>query len=498
LAVNNKNQLFFARSSMKGAADKKAIMLFDLADEGKAEKTVVDGAANFKMSSNGRKIMVARDDNYTIHNAAASAGGKKVVTKGMNVQVDQRAEWRQVFHDSWRIFRDYFYDQGMHGVNWTGIRDHYAPMIDDCANRDDVTFVIREMIAELNCSHTSAYGPPAEKEPEVETGMLGVDFELVNGAYRIARIHEGASWQVGYRNPLRAGGVNVSEGEYLLAVNGSPINIKLDPCAAFVAMAGNEVTLTVSKNATLDELARDVVVVPVTGERAAQLRYHGWIEANRRHVDEKSSGKVGYIYIPDYGPDGLNLLIRQFYSQLGKKALIIDQRWNGGGWNPDRFLEILNRPASMYRARRDGMDNPLQRVAHLGPKCMLMNGLSGSSGDFFPWMFRDAGLGKLIGTRTWGGVVGLSGNPSLIDGHTLRVPTAGSYELDGTWIIEGHGVDPDFEVFDDPSKMLAGEDPQLDFAITHMLSEIKKNGYSNPKRPEGPNRKGMGVKPEDK
>lgn len=498
LAVNNKNQLLFARLSMKGAADKKAIMMFDLADDGKAEKTVTDGATDFKMSSDGKKIIVARNDSYKIHNAGASASGKKVVTKGMNVEVDERAEWRMVFLDTWRIFRDYFYDQGMHGVNWADVRDHYAPMIEDCANRDDVDFVINEMIAELNCGHTNAYGPPAEKELKVETGMLGVDFAIENGAYRIAKIHEGADWQVAYRNPLRAAGVHVGEGEYLLAVNGTPINLEQNPYAAFARMAGHEVTLTVSKNATLDKLARDVVVVPVTGQRAGQLRYQGWIEANRKHVDDKSSGKVGYIYISDYGPEGLSLLVRQFYSQHGKEALIVDQRWNGGGWNPDRFLEILNRPASMYRSSRDGLDNPLQRVAHLGPKCMLMNGLSGSSADFFPWMFRDAGLGKLIGTRTWGGVVGLSGNPGLIDGHTLRVPTRGSYELDGTWIIEGHGVDPDFEIIDDPSKMLAGEDPQLDFAINHMLSEIKKNGYSNPKRPAGPNRKGMGVKPEDK
>jgi len=256
------------------------------------------------------------------------------------------------------------------------------------------------------------------------------------------------------------------------------------------------VTITVSSKATLDEDAREVVVQPLGSE--GNLRYRAWIEDNRAYVDEQTEGRVGYIYVPNTGINGQDDLVRQFYGQRRKDALIIDERWNGGGQIPTRFIELLNRPVTNYWATRHGTDWTWPPDAHHGPKCMLINGLAGSGGDMFPALFRQAGLGKLIGTRTWGGLVGISGNPSLIDGGYTAAPTFAYYEKDGTWGIEGHGVDPDMRVVDDPAKMVDGGDPQLDAAIEHMLAELERNPYVKPERPAYPDRSGMGIREEDK
>ncbi|MBL1216442.1 MAG: hypothetical protein D8M59_02985 [Planctomycetes bacterium] len=241
---------------------------------------------------------------------------------------------------------------------------------------------------------------------------------------------------------------------------------------------------------------RDVLITPTWSE--GTMRYRAWIERNRKYVEEQTDGKVGYIYVPNTGVNGQNDLYRQFFGQIDKQALIIDERWNGGGQIPTRFIELLNRPITNYWARRDGKDWPWPPDSHQGPKCMLINGWAGSGGDAFPHYFRQAGLGKLIGMRTWGGLVGISGNPSLIDGGYTAVPTFGFYDPDGTWGIEGHGVDPDIPVLDDPALMQNGRDPQLDAAIKQMLSEIKTGGYKAPKRPHGPDRSGVGILEKDK
>ena len=236
--------------------------------------------------------------------------------------------------------------------------------------------------------------------------------------------------------------------------------------------------------------------MPLASE--GDLRYRAWIERNRAHVAEKTGGRIGYVHVPDTGVNGQNELFRQFYGQIGLDGLIVDERWNGGGQIPTRFIELLNRPVTNYWARRDGDDMTWPPDALQGPKCMLINGLAGSGGDAFPAYFRQAKLGKLIGTRTWGGLVGMSGNPLLIDGGQVTVPTFAFYETDGTWGIEGHGVDPDIEVVDDPARMTGDRDPQLDTAIDHMLDELKRAPVVRPKRPAYPNRAGMGIKPEDK
>lgn len=496
LAVNDKGHLLFTRFPARGSTEPPAIKLFDLNDEKREEKTVAQGASGFSLSADGKKLLVVRGAAASIQDAAAGAQGEPVVTTGMWSEIEPREEWRQVFHDAWRIMRDYFYVENMHGVNWEAVRAQYEKMLPDCNSREDLTFVISEMISELNVGHAYYQAGSAEPEPGIGVGVLGCDFELSNGAYRISKIYEGGAWDVDARNPLRAPGIDIQEGDYLLAVNGVPLDTRKDPWAAFIGMADRVVTLTVSKKPTKDSDARDVLFRTLSSD--SNLRYRAWIEHNRKIVEEKTGGRVGYIFVPDTGVNGQNDLVRQFMGQRGKDALIIDERWNGGGQIPNRFVELLNRPATSYWARRDGNDWVWPPDGHNGPKCMLINGLAGSGGDAFPYFFKQAGLGKLIGTRTWGGLVGISGNPGLIDGHGITVPTFGFYEKDGTWGIEGFGVAPDIEVVDDPALMWDGGDPQLDAAINHMLDELRRNPYIPPKRPAAPDRSGSGIKKDDR
>ncbi|HWL94201.1 MAG TPA: S41 family peptidase [Phycisphaerae bacterium] len=521
LCVNEKGRLIYVRSPRRGSEDKPSIKILDLKaekDDDKKEKTVASDVRAFAVSADGEKLLIRKDgESFFIVDATDDQKLEKPVpTAGMGADIDPRAEWRQIFTEAWRLHRDYFYVKNMHGVDWPAIRKQYEAMLTDCTSRDDVTYVIGEMISELNVGHAYVRGPgDVEKEPSVSVGMLACDFESeprtnvaaiseppaeaggrAGGAYRIKRIYCGGAWDADARNPLQTPGNEVKEGEYLLAVNGTPLDSVKDPWAALQGLAGLNVTLTVSESPTPDDKARDVVVKTLEGE--IPQRYRAWIERNRAYVAEKTGDRVGYIYVPNTGTDGQNDLFRQFQGQKDKAALIIDERWNGGGQIPTRFIELLNRPVTNYWARRDGKDWMWPPDSQQGPKCMLINGLAGSGGDMFPWLFRFNNLGKLIGTRTWGGLVGISGNPQFIDGGNTNVPTFGFYEKDGSWGVEGHGVDPDIEVLDDPGKMTGGKDPQLDAAIALMLDEIEKNPYAPAKRPADPDRRGMGLRDEDR
>ncbi|MFG0286199.1 MAG: PDZ domain-containing protein, partial [Phycisphaerales bacterium JB039] len=486
-----------------------AIKLIAVSDDEPEEKTVLAGAGLLGISADGKKLLVAQQDKRGIVSAAAGQSlSKPMSTEGLTKRVDPRAEWEQIFTDAWRRHRDFFYVENMHGVDWDAVYEQYHAMLADAASREDVSFIIGEMISELNVGHAYYWGGDGEDEQITSVGMLGVDFELASEtddegvehtAYKIAKIYHGAPWDSDARGPLSQPGVKIAEGDYILAVNGRAIDTSKDPWAAFVGTAGDETTLTVADALVGDDEMRnerDITLKPLGSEQ--NLRFRAWIEANRQYVAEASDGAVGYIYVPDTGVNGQNELFRQFYGQTGKKALIIDERWNGGGQIPTRFIELLNRPRTNYWARRDGKDWPWPPDSHQGPKCMLINGLAGSGGDMFPWLFKHNELGKLIGTRTWGGLVGISGVPGLIDGGYTAVPTFGFYETDGTWGIEGHGVDPDIKVIDDPTKLAQGTDPQLDTAIELMLSEIETSGYTPPQRPADPDRSGMGVTEEDK
>lgn len=506
MAVTDDNKLIYAKTGSRADSEQPSIRLFDLNDEAKEEKTITSGSAAFELSADRKKLMVMRGgSNITIIDPVAG-GGKSSTVPANNLwtTVDPRNEWNQIFTDVFRLQRDFFYEPTLHGVDWKALRNQYASMLADCVTREDVNWVIAEFISELNVGHAYVTGPgDVESAGRARpAGLLGADYELVPAsgdapaAYRITRIYTGGQGDSDARGPLSQLGVDAKVGDYLLAVNGVPIPTDRDPFAAFIGTAGRPTAITLSDKPVMDGSERTYVVTPIGDE--GNLRYRAWIDANRKYVHEKTGGKVGYIYVPNTGVDGQNDLVRQFAGERGRQALIIDERWNGGGQIPTRFIEMLNRPALNYWARRDGQDWTWPPDAHNGPKCMLINGLAGSGGDMFPHLFKQVGLGKLIGTRTWGGLVGISGNPGLIDGGAISVPTFGYYETDGTWGIEGHGVDPDIEVIDDPAKMVNGGDPQLDTAIDHMLSELQNRPYTAPKRPKSPNRAGMGIAEEDK
>ncbi len=313
-------------------------------------------------------------------------------------------------------------------------------------------------------------------------GYLGCDFSLEQGAYRIAKIIEAAPWD-GVRSPLRQSGLNVKEGDWLLAVNGRALDVREDPWAAFQGLADKAVQITVNDKPA-KEGARTVLVQTLSSEAA--LRHKAWIEGNRRKVAQASGGKIGCIYVKNTGQDGQSELYQQYRAQYAKPGLIIDERWNAGGQIPDRFVELLGRKVLNYYGVRDGRDWTTPFVAHPGPKAMLANGWSGSGGDCFPFLFREAKLGPIIGTRTWGGLIGMTGAPGLVDGGSVTVPTFSIYSTKGEWIIEGYGVDPDIAVPDDPALLAQGRDPQLERAIAEVQKSLQTRPPTAPKKPAYP------------
>jgi tricorn protease len=494
LGVNNAGHLVYVRTSRNGEAP-TGVYVIDPAARTPREQLIALGGG-FEMTPDGSRLLIPSGSGATIHAAAAGSPGEPVPTGDMQVTVDPRVEWRQMLRDTWRIQRDYFYDPNMHGVDWAGVFNMYARMLEDAATREDLTYISSEMISELNVGHAYYQGGENTPQPAVGVGMLGCDYVLDRGAYRIAKIYRGAPWDTDAVGPLSIPGVKVNEGDYLLAVNGVPLDTEKDPWAAFQGKAGSIVTLTISSRPQMDDAAREVTVRTLASE--VNLRYRYWIEQNRLAVEKASGGRIGYIYVPDTGIPGQNDLFRQFTSQMDKDALLIDERWNGGGQIPTRFIELLNRPVTNQWARRHGADWVWPIDGHRGPKAMLVNGLAGSGGDAFPWYFQQAKLGKVLGTRTWGGLVGISGYPPLLDGAETKVPGFAFYKTDGNWGIEGHGVEPDITVMDDPAQMQNGADPQLAAGIAHLLEELKRNPFIPAKRPPYPNRRGFGADPRDK
>ncbi len=488
LSVNDKGHLLYVRRG-------SGIKAYDIHSDDQVEKTVT-GGGGFELSADGKQMLLGRGSGVSIGKAGEGSSPKSVKTDGMEARIDPRQEWPQVYRDAWRFFRDYFYAGNMHGVDWSAVYEQYLPMIAFCTNREDVDYVMRELVSELNVGHAYVRGGPMERGPRVGVGLLGCDYALENGAYRIANIVEGGVWDSDARGPLSMPGVDVNEGDYLLEVDGLALDTTMDPWAAFLGKAGKAVELTVSTSPTVDDTARKVMVKTLRSEN--NLRYREWIEGNRAMVEEISGGRVGYVYVPDTGQNGRNNLFRQFYGQSHMDAMIIDERWNGGGQFPNREIEALDRPRTNYWGRRWGRSMATPGDSHQGPKCMLINRDAGSGGDMFPYLFRQAGLGKLIGTRTWGGLVGYSGSPQLVDGGSLAVPSFGFYELDGSWGVEGHGVDPDIEVMDDPALMQNGADPQIAVAVQQMLQELESGAYQAPPRPADPDRRGMGLPESDR
>lgn len=483
-----KGKLVFLRYASAGESSSSSKLLYyDLKE--REEKTVISEIGSYRLSADGKKVIYRGKTTYGIIDLAAGkkAGDGKISTSKLKAWIDPQEEWRQIFVEAWRAQRDFFYDPNMHGLDWEAIRNRYEALLEYVVDREDLNYVIGEMIGELNASHTYVRGGDIEYPERISVGLLGCDFEFdeENDAYRIGRIYEGAVWDADVRSPLRTPGIEVNEGDYLLAVNGKEIDTSKDPWAAFQGLADEVVTLTIGKTPDSSD-AREITVKPVSNE--FRLRNLAWIENNRRKVRDATNNKVGYVYVPDTGRNGQNELVRQFTPQWTKEALIIDERFNSGGQIPDRFIELLNRPLYNYWARRDNRDWRSPFVAHAGPKVMLINGWSGSGGDAFPYYFRKAELGPLIGTRTWGGLIGISGNPRPIDGGSVTVPTFGFWNTEGEWDVEGYGVDPDYPLENEPHKMAAGHDPQLEKAIEVALELLEKNPPPKLQKPIYPDR----------
>ena len=473
-------KLVFMRFPVAGTPNPSGtLMYYDLKE--REEKTILENVNWHKMSADGKKLLVNSNGQWGVVEPNPDQKLEKTMPVAeMEATINPREEWRQIFNDTWRFERDFFYDEKMHGVDWPAMRKQYGALIEHASSRNDVNFIIGELIGELNASHTYRGGGDQETTKSRQVGYLGVNWEKVDGHFRIKEIIRGAAWDNEVRSPLDEPGIGVQAGDFVLAVNGIALKDYTDPWAAFEGLAGKTVELTVHSKASM-EGARTVVVQTLSDE--TRLRNLAWIESNRRHVDEASGGKLGYIYVPSTGIDGQNELVRQFYGQWNKEGLVIDERFNNGGQIPDRFIELLNRKPLAYWDVRDGKTWQWPPVGHFGSMAMLINGWSGSGGDAFPDYFRKSGLGPLIGSRTWGGLIGISGSPSLIDGGGVTVPTFRMYNPDGTWFKEGHGVDPDIEVPEDPSALAKGKDPQLEKAIEVVMKQLAAKGTVKPKEP---------------
>ncbi len=473
-------KVVYQRRPNSGSADKKSPILFFDFDK-REEKTIIDDANNFTISADGKKILIAKGNQFAIVDVAENQKMDKLMpTAQLEMTIDPKAEWKQIFKDTWRLFRDYFYDEKMHGVDWDKIGERYGKLVDDCVTRWDVNYLTGEMISELNSSHTYRGGGDTDEAQFKNVGYLGIDWEVQNGAFRIKKIIKGAPWDSEVVSPLALPGVKVNEGDFILQVNGISLNVDEAPWGEFEGTAGKTIELIVNNKPSL-EGARKIYVQALGDE--TRLRNLAWIESNRKRVDEVSGGKIGYIYVPSTGTDGQTELVRQFAAQMNKKGLIIDERFNNGGQIPDRFIELLDRKPLAFWSTRDGHMWQWPPHAHFGPKAMLINGWSGSGGDAFPDYFRKAKLGKLIGERTWGGLIGISGAPSLIDGGNVSVPTFRMLDPDGKWFKEGHGVDPDILVPDDHTQLAKGVDAQLERAIQEVMKELETEKFNPPNVP---------------
>ena len=446
------------------------------------------GLSGFAVSANGEKVLYHMGEGPTWFIAATGAAPKPgegaLKLDDMEVKVDPRAEWNQMYHEVWRIERDFLYDPHFHGLDLAAAEKKYAPYLKGAGGRADVNHLFVEMLGEVTIGHMFIFGGDVPKVPEVKSGLLGADYKVENGRYRFAKIFNGENWNPELRAPLTQPGVDVKVGDYLLEVNGAEVRPPADVYSFFENTAGKQIRIKVSANADGKD-ARDVTVVPVADE--FPLRNRAWEEDNRRKVDELSGGKVAYVHVPDTANGGFLNFNRFYFAQTDKQAAVIDERYNHGGAIADYIIDLLERPLRNCATTREGEKwcSPLAQI--YGPKTMVINEMSGSGGDALPWMFRQDKIGPLVGTRTWGGLVGIGGYPALLDGGGVTAPRAAIYGLHGEWEVENHGIAPDIEVENDPASVAAGHDAQLEKAVQVTLEALKKNPVVIPEHPAYPN-----------
>jgi tricorn protease len=400
----------------------------------------------------------------------------------MRAEIDPLAEWKQMFNETYRQERDYFFEPAMNGVNWVKERDKYAQLLPYLGDRYDLTYVLGEFIGELSNSHTYVGGGDSPNLHPVNVGVLGVDFEAdaASGYYRFKKIYPGENWDPGLRSPLTEPGVNVKDGEYLIAINGRPLRVPQNPYELFVNTANDNVTLTVNSRPS-DDGARSVVVKPLSSEY--NLRELDYINTNRAIVDKATNGRVGYVYLPDMEAAGLNEFVKQFFPQIRKEGMIIDVRYNGGGFVDQLIFERLRRILAGMDAPRNFAPTTVPDIVFNGPVAAVTNAYAASDGDIFSYFFKYYKIGPLIGERTWGGVRGIRGPIPLMDGGYVTRPEFSRYGLDSQWVVENHGVDPDIVVDNTPDQVMSGHDPQLEKAIEVVMQQINERKPKLPARP---------------
>jgi tricorn protease len=474
--------IYYIRQGSKDS--KPALQMYDLAAR---KETALGSVSGFEISADGKKMLVSQDGKYGIIDLPKGpvSIGEALKLSGMEMRLDHRAEWQQIYNECWRQMRDFFFDPTMHGVDWKAMRSKYEPLVPHINHRADLTYVIGEMIGELNAGHAYVGGGDMPHPPRLPTGLLGAKLARdPSGYFRIVKILRGESWNPSLRSPLAELGLNVKNGDYLLAINGKPVNAMKTPYEALVNQAGKQVVLKINSEPK-EKGSREIAVVPIDNE--GDLYYREWVSDNLRKVAEATDGKVGYLHVPDMQARGLNQFNRYYYPQTHKKALIIDVRGNGGGNVSPMLIERLRREIAMIDIARNSVPDTDPGALLYGPKVCLLNEFSASDGDLFPFRFRQHKLGKLIGKRSWGGVVGIRGSLPLLDGGYLNRPEFSRYDVAGkAWIIEGVGVPPDIEVDNDPAREDAGIDDQLNRAIKEVLAELKTKEKDLPPPPPYP------------
>jgi tricorn protease len=473
---------FYGASSGQSAS----IKIFSIED--REEKTVLDEVGNYALSHDRKKMLVAQAGSFAQYDVKADASGsrKAVSTAGLSVDRVPAEEWEQIFNEVWRRFRDWFYVDNMHGYNWDALREQYYPQLAHVAHRSDLNYVIGEIIAELAVGHAYIQGGDYEVPSREPVALLGATFELDEGSgrYRIAKIYEGDNAEDRYRSPLTEIGANVSVGDYILAINGDELQAPENPYRMLRGKHSAPLTLTVNGRPTMNG-AREVTINPLTSE--LPLKYFTWVAAKRRYVEEATDGRVGYMHIPDMGGDGIREFIKWYYGQIRKEGMIIDVRGNGGGNVSAMLIQRLSRDLLGTRfSRTADWPGTYPTTVFYGHMVCLINETSASDGDIFPARFQKAGLGPLIGKRTWGGVVGISGHGPLVDGGIVFVPQYATNDLDGSYIIEGIGVAPDIEVENTPESVIAGQDFQLERGVQEVLEAMARDPRRLPERPPAP------------
>ena len=452
------------------------------------DESIVSGVIDYLISADNKKLLYAtRDAAFIVSaNEKVQPGQGKLNLDAAEVRIDPRAEWPQIFNEAWRINRDYFYATNMHGVDWNAMRQKYSVFLPDVATRSDLNRVIQWMCSELGVGHHRVGGGDFLYQPKsVPGGLLGADYVIENGRYRFKKVYGGLNWNPGLRSPLTEPGVNVQPGEYLLAVRGTDLRPPTNLYSLFENTSGKLIDITVGPNPDASG-ARTVSVVPIADDSA--LRNRDWVEGNLKKVDEATGGRVAYVYVPNTSTAGHDYFKRYFFPQAYKDAIIVDERFNGGGSLADYYIDHLRRTFISYWNMRYGEDLKTPSASIQGPKVMLIDETAGSGGDLLPWMFRKFKLGTLVGKRTWGGLVGTLGFPILMDGGVVTAPNLAIWTPEEGWVVENEGVAPDIEVEQTPADVIAGKDPQLEKAIQVAMEALKKNPPVKPKRPAYPDK----------